>query len=363
MKNHFLFIFLFLLTFSISAHAFERPDIEFKVFQFPPEYIPHIDGKTGDWDIVGEEYTYRTDQLDGTLGGYEDGIVDPSDIDISVRVGWVKGLNRLYFLYEAYDDYWDFSFFDVNRGYRNDIFEISLDADISGGQFIHNEQIEDRVENYLKFSGVHAQNYHIFTPPVNNQWCMVWGGNPWIGWFPWAHQAYEYDFEPGESGRLVLEFWVTPFDYAPNDGPERAVVSKLTENEIIGLSWAVLDFDHGKKDGRGNANLAGERMSVQHASHLCKFRLMPIEKHLLPGIEARFSFKIVDMDRRLVYFKDESIGDITKWTWQFGDGETSHEQNPVHRYAEPGIRHNILLEVEGPAGVSRFSRHREVLVK
>ncbi len=354
---------LLVLLATSTALAFERPNEEFKVFQFPPEHIPHIDGKTADWDIVGEEYTYRTDQLDGTLGGFEDGIVNPKDLDISVKVGWVKGLNRLYFLYEAYDDFWDFERFDVKRSYQNDIFEISLDADISGGQFINNEQIEDPVENYFRFSGVHAQNYHIFTPPINNQWCMVWGGNPWIGWFPWAHQAYDYDFKPGESGKLVLEFWVTPFDYAPYEGPERAVASKLVEDQLIGLSWAVLDFDNGKKDGVGNSNLAGERLSVQDASHLCPFRLMPIEKHLLPAIESRFTFKIIDMEKRLVYFKDESIGDITKWTWHFGDGKTSNEQNPIHAYGESSFKHNVLLEVEGPEGVSRFSRHREVLIK
>ena len=31
-------------------------------------------------------------------------------------MGWVKGLNRLYFLYEAYDNYWDFA----DPGLHND---------------------------------------------------------------------------------------------------------------------------------------------------------------------------------------------------------------------------------------------------
>ena len=34
---------------------------------------------------------------------------DPKNLDVRVRVGWVKGLARLYFLYEASDDYWDFA--------------------------------------------------------------------------------------------------------------------------------------------------------------------------------------------------------------------------------------------------------------
>ncbi|MCH2571429.1 MAG: hypothetical protein MK103_08675, partial [Planctomycetes bacterium] len=47
----------------------------------------------------------------------------PEDLDIRVRGGWVKGLNRLYFLYEAHDDYWNMYYS------RGDIFEIAVDAD------------------------------------------------------------------------------------------------------------------------------------------------------------------------------------------------------------------------------------------
>ena len=343
------------------AYALDPCKGEVKVFQFPPSLMPHIDGKGDDWKIVGEEYTYRNDKLHGAACGHPDGI-DPKDLDVSVKVGWVKGLDRLYFLYEAYDDYWDFSLYSDARGYQNDIFEISLDADLSGGPFIRNTQIKDPVENHFRFSGVHAQNYHIFTPPVNNQWCMVWGSNPWIAGFPWAHSAYDYRFKPGESGKLVLEFWVTPFDYSPSDGPGRAVVSKLVENQLIGLSWAVLDFDRGKKKASGNCTLSSDPTSVQNGSALCAARLMPLEERFLPGIEARFTFHVVDRARRLVYFKDESIGQVDKLTWHFGDGEISHERNPIHQYTKPAIHNNVLLEVEGPKGISRFSRHWEVSV-
>ena len=58
-----------------------------------------------------------------------DSPIDTTDLDVTVHVGWVKGLNRLYFLYEAYDDYWDFS----NRDLHNDILEIVVDGDLSGG--------------------------------------------------------------------------------------------------------------------------------------------------------------------------------------------------------------------------------------
>ena len=70
------------------------------------------------------------------------------------------------------------------------------------------------------------------------------------------------------------------------------------------------------------------------------------------------------MDRRLYYFKDESIGDITKWHWDFGDGETSEEQYPFHQYRKPATYgYTVILDVEGPAGKSRHSKNWDIKVK
>jgi PKD repeat protein len=38
-----------------------------------------------------------------------------------------------------------------------------------------------------------------------------------------------------------------------------------------------------------------------------------------------------------VQFRDLTVGDPVTWFWQFGDGSTSEEQNPVHTYQIPGI--------------------------
>jgi PKD repeat protein len=68
------------------------------------------------------------------------------------------------------------------------------------------------------------------------------------------------------------------------------------------------------------------------------------------------------MDRRLVAFKDLSDGQITTWKWDFGDGETSTEQNPIHQYKKPGNL-VVVLEVEGPAGKSRRAKVWDVSLK
>jgi len=369
-KRNIIILALLTVVFTVgNGYALSKPGVEYKIFQFPANQMPRIDGKTDDWNIVPESYAIGTDQLIDTQ--HNGAKVDPKDLDIRVRVGWIKGLNRLYFLYEATDDYWDMRF--SPTGYSNDIFEIAVDGDLSGGQFITNAQIKDPVENQITFSGVHAQNYHIFTPPINNDWCLVWGCQPWIKYLPYANYAYSYDMKQGERGKLVLEFWITPFDYAPYDGPEGAVETKLAENILIGLAWSVLDFDGGAKVDNFCCLSDTSRM-VSDASYLCAFRLMPLEKQFLKPIEAKWSYTVIDKAERKVAFIDESIGNITSWKWDFGDGSTSTERHPVHVYDKPaGIYRGsvntpalytvVTLEVSGPAGTSKTSKFWDVQVK
>ncbi len=50
-----------------------------------------------------------------------------------------------------------------------------------------------------------------------------------------------------------------------------------------------------------------------------------------------------------VNFSDESSGDIDSWSWDFGDGATSTEQNPTHEYSSSGT-YTVELTVTGPGG-------------
>lgn len=339
-----------------SVPALERPDVEFKIFQFPTDKIPCIDGKTEDWNIVPESYAIGSDQLEDTVMGHV-GSPDPKDLKVKVKVGWVKGMNRLYFLYEADDNYWNMYY------KRGDIFEVVVDGDLSGGDFINNPQIPDAMESHFRFKGVHAQNYHIFTPPGEGRdWAMVWGCQPWIRELPYSNHAYSYNFREGESGHLILEFWITPFDYAPYNGPDRAVESKLEENKIIGLSWSVLDYDKDNGKYNGFWNLSHKTRMDSNASCQVAFRPMPLEPQFRKPIEAQWSFKVVDVDRRLVAFKDLSYGKITSWLWDFDDGATSTEQNPIHTYQKPGT-FTVVLNIEGPDGKARRVKVNDVAVK
>jgi hypothetical protein len=355
------------------ASALERPEVTFKIFQFPANMIPRIDGNDDDWAMVPDSYAIGMDQLEDTEapGGHGTNR-DPKDLDVKVKVGWVKGLNRLYFLYEASKGYWDFSRPDLH----NDIFEVVVDGDLSGGPLIdmyHRDvwtqqavgdmsKLDPRISSsdaYYAQQGAEAQNYHIFTPAEGKDWTMDWGCAQYTKDLPYANHAYKYNFKPGEPGKLVLEFWITPFDYAGCEGPERAVESVLTENKLIGLSWAVIDYNDPTSNKRKFWNLSHKQTFFGNASDLVGFRLMPLEPQFRKPIDAQWSFKVVDAEQRVVAFKDASDGQITAWKWDFGDGTNSTEQNPIHQYKDrPGREGNytVVLTVTGPAGESHLGK-------
>jgi hypothetical protein len=286
-------LFVLLLAIPPSVHALEKPDITYQIFQFTAGRGPAIDGDSIDWAQVPESYTIDRSHLHNTSPNPP--AAGEKTLAVRVKVGWVKGENRLYFLYEAEDDHWDFA----QPGLRNDTFEIMVDGDVSGGPFVARDQksvwtpeliapVDLRSDPRLDaevyrraIHGVHAQNYHVFTPAVGKDWAFILGAATWIKDTPWARSAQRFAFKPGEGGKLTLEFYVTPFDHAGAEGPERSVPSLLMENKIIGLSWIVIDYDG--PTPRGFWCLSPQRAAFGHASLLCAFRLMPAEPDPAPS--------------------------------------------------------------------------------
>ena len=50
-----------------------------------------------------------------------------------------------------------------------------------------------------------------------------------------------------------------------------------------------------------------------------------------------------------VHFSDESTGEPTSWLWDFGDGQTSQQQNPSHTYTTSGSK-TVTLVVSNASG-------------
>lgn len=118
-----LYPYLFFLFLCLSAQA-----QEFKVYQFPADKVPAIDGNTHDRDCVPADYKITEAALKEDEGKHAQ--PDTTTLKVSVKVGWCAETQKLYFLYEAYDNYWRFS----ENSLNTDIFEVVVDGDCSGGR-------------------------------------------------------------------------------------------------------------------------------------------------------------------------------------------------------------------------------------
>ncbi|HII80445.1 MAG TPA: DUF3344 domain-containing protein, partial [Methanosarcina sp.] len=62
-----------------------------------------------------------------------------------------------------------------------------------------------------------------------------------------------------------------------------------------------------------------------------------------------------------VRFTDTSTGKVSSWKWDFGDGSTSTDQNPIHTYVTEGS-YKVTLTATGPGGSNTTTSAEPVLV-
>ncbi len=63
-----------------------------------------------------------------------------------------------------------------------------------------------------------------------------------------------------------------------------------------------------------------------------------------------------------VSFSDTTTGNVTGWSWTFGDGGSSSAQNPGHVYTTPGL-YTVSLVASGPGGADTRTQTDLVLVE
>ncbi|RPJ78092.1 MAG: PKD domain-containing protein, partial [Alphaproteobacteria bacterium] len=66
-----------------------------------------------------------------------------------------------------------------------------------------------------------------------------------------------------------------------------------------------------------------------------------------------------DLGPLAVKFTDTSTGNATSWSWDFGDGTTSNERNPVHKYTAAG-NYNVTLTVSNSDGSSTNTKASKI---
>ncbi|WP_299029674.1 PKD domain-containing protein [uncultured Thermanaerothrix sp.] len=81
-------------------------------------------------------------------------------------------------------------------------------------------------------------------------------------------------------------------------------------------------------------------------------------------LQANFTFSPRQGEAPLVVeFTDRSSGNPTAWEWDFGDGERSNEQNPVHIYLHPRPEgYSVTLRVSNATGSATYTAPDRILV-
>ena len=77
------------------------------------------------------------------------------------------------------------------------------------------------------------------------------------------------------------------------------------------------------------------------------------------GTLAHFDF---EFKKQVISFSDTSVStsQASNWHWDFGDGNTSSEQNPVHEYAQGGFYEPVLMVTDLQGDTDTYSRPVDV---
>jgi len=326
-------------------------------FQFPNDRLPVIDGDLTDWEIVGDRYQQHTFQLLNQRGSDPSirRAYDPTDFDIRVRTGYHPRSNRIYVAAEYYDDFHNLdrvmdSHLQVGH---DDLFELVIDADRSGGDFVRP----------LRLRNTHAQNYHTYFHEREGNHHWVWGEQLWLGEAPYGESASIFNGVHGSAGKAVLEFYVTPFNYAHEDGPHLSALAELAVGDTIGMSYAILDWEEDESQGAHFWALADTVLMYCNADYLADFVLEPLEEDLAALPVAEFKTRAPSLDDpRAVQFANQTEGEVESYRWDFGDGNSSTDAEPLHRYAKPGV-YTVTLVATGPGGQHRKRKLNYVVLR
>jgi PKD repeat protein len=156
-----------------------------------------------------------------------------------------------------------------------------------------------------------------------------------------ASNAYGYNVS-APTTITVLEPPVANFTYTPNEGnaPLAVTFNDTSTGNVTAWSW---DFGDGNTSTEKNPIhtyvSAGNYTISLNASNAYGFNVSTVANavRVLEAPVANFTYTPNEGNAPLtVTFNDTSIGNVTAWLWDFGDGNTSTEQNPIHTYASAG---------------------------
>jgi hypothetical protein len=220
-----------------SAHL--PPGELFFAAQFPDHYLPVIDGKHSEWDILPDIYSIRNDKLFDPAQFQEAGRgeIDISDANIRHRFGWNENSNKLYLASQIFDN-----IHNIDRAFgachcHDDNWETEINPDHSPSE-----------EQNLEGNPVNNISYKWVVPPLDGVYQSI---EP-IGDLAWLSDGTEFvmfgwsfDGEQFGESTYYYESAIIPIEALPRENatPENTDIHDLEEEEIIHMSVTMGDID------------------------------------------------------------------------------------------------------------------------
>jgi len=136
-------------------------------------------------------------------------------------------------------------------------------------------------------------------------------------------------------------------------GPWGKQIREIRSGESYGIQTSMT-----KHFGLGQAGFI-DSLVIRWPSGVVDKVVNPTINSTIEVQEASFCSPSLDFQALVnedhVIFADESTLGANQWLWNFGDGTTSTEANPVHEYTEPGF-YFVCLQVSGLCGSGQICK-------
>ncbi|PSL07595.1 gliding motility-associated C-terminal domain-containing protein [Cecembia rubra] len=177
--------------------------------------------------------------------------------------------------------------------------------------------------------------------------------------------SVERTFNIGEPERLRVDI-------------QTSYIVDCENKELVGVAYAEITGGKGNyqivwNTGETNVreilfNQDGEISVMVTDENGCMDEAFVMVEMPLAFSDADFIYSIIALGQEgeilvgdEVQFIDRTQGNVIAWEWNFGDGNTSNEQNPVHVYTKPGKYTITLMTFDALGCVSETSIEVEVI--
>ena len=160
---------------------------------------------------------------------------------------------------------------------------------------------------------------------------------------------------------IACELPVANFTAEPTSGcaPLNVTFTDLSTpiGEILSWSWDFGDGSNSTLQNPSHQYSAGTYNVTLNVTNACGSDTETKTNYITvkaPPVAAFSATPITGYAPLTVTFTDLSTGDPTSWTWDFGDGNNSTDQNPSHQYSAVGT-YTVNLTVSNACGINTTS--------